>query len=120
MGSPHYLSPEQIRGEELDGRSDLFSLGVVLYELLSRQRPFEGDTITTLVYQILHTEPPPVAELRPDVPPRLRRGCCSACSPRSRDERFATAGEVAAEIAAAERELRLSGRCRRRPPGSTR
>ena len=54
VGSPHYLSPEQIRGEELDGRSDIFSLGVVLYELLSRTRPFEGETITTLVYQILH------------------------------------------------------------------
>ena len=71
IGSPHYLSPEQIRGAALDGRSDLFSLGVVFYELLSGRRPFDGDTIGTLVYQILHTEPPPVDELRPDVPPRL-------------------------------------------------
>src|SRR5262249_24001275 len=45
MGSPQYLSPEQIKGEELDGRSDLFSLGVVLFELLSGRRPFDGDTI---------------------------------------------------------------------------
>ncbi|HEY0556229.1 MAG TPA: serine/threonine-protein kinase, partial [Thermoanaerobaculia bacterium] len=70
MGSPQYLSPEQIRGEDLDGRSDIFSLGVVLYEILSGKRPFEGDTITTLVYQILHKEPPPVSELRA-VPPRV-------------------------------------------------
>ena len=71
MGSPHYLSPEQIRGEELDGRSDLFSLGVVLYELLARRRPFGGETLSTLVYQILQTDPPPLAELRPELPPRL-------------------------------------------------
>ena len=70
MGSPQYLSPEQIRGEDLDGRSDIFSLGVVLYEILSGKRPFDGDTITTLVYQILHKDPPPVSELRA-VPPRL-------------------------------------------------
>ena len=103
LGSPHYLSPEQIRGGGLDGRSDLFSLGVVFYELLSGRRPFAGDTIGTLVYQILHTEPA-VDELGATVPPRLHAviGRLLAKDP---DERFATAGEVAAEIAAAEAEL---------------
>jgi serine/threonine protein kinase len=103
MGSPQYLSPEQIRGEDLDGRSDLFSLGVVLYEMLSGRRPFEGDTITTLVYQILHKDPPPVSELRA-VPPRveeLLRGMLA----KSRDERIPAAGEVARELAAIEAEL---------------
>ena len=103
MGSPQYLSPEQIRGEDLDGRSDIFSLGVVLYEILSGKRPFDGDTITTLVYQILHKDPPPVSELRA-VPPRveeLLRGMLA----KSRDERVATAGAVARELAAAEAEL---------------
>jgi serine/threonine-protein kinase len=103
MGSPQYLSPEQIRGEDLDGRSDIFSLGVVLYEMLSGKRPFEGDTITTLVYQILHKDPPPVSELRA-VPPRveeLLRGMLA----KSRDERIPTAGEVARELAAAEAGL---------------
>ncbi|MBP7814476.1 MAG: serine/threonine protein kinase, partial [Thermoanaerobaculia bacterium] len=71
VGSPHYLSPEQIRGEELDGRSDLFSLGVVLYELLTHQRPFRGETLTTLVYQILHQEPAGLPERRADLTPRL-------------------------------------------------
>jgi serine/threonine-protein kinase len=103
MGSPQYLSPEQIRGEELDGRSDIFSLGVVLYELLSHKRPFDGDTITTLVYQILHKEPPPISELRA-VPERmevlLRRMLA-----KGRDDRYATAAEVAAEVAACESEL---------------
>jgi len=103
MGSPQYLSPEQIRGEDLDGRSDIFSLGVVLYEILSGKRPFDGDTITSLVYQILHKEPPPVSELRA-VPPRvdeLLRGMLA----KSPDERLATAGMVARELAAVEAEL---------------
>lgn len=103
MGSPQYLSPEQIRGEDLDGRSDQFSLGVVLYELLSGKRPFGGDTITTLVYQILHVEPPPVSELRA-VPPRLEVVLLRMLA-KNRDDRFAATGEVARELAAIEAEL---------------
>jgi len=57
LGSPAYMAPEQVRGEPLDTRVDLFSLGVVLYELLLRRRPFASDTITTLVYQILNHDP---------------------------------------------------------------
>jgi serine/threonine-protein kinase len=103
MGSPQYLSPEQIRGEDLDGRSDIFSLGVVLYEMLSGKRPFEGDTITTLVYQILHKEPPPISELRAVPPPLeelLRRMLA-----KSAGERLGTAGEAARELAAIEADL---------------
>jgi serine/threonine-protein kinase len=103
MGSPQYLSPEQIRGEDLDGRSDVFSLGVVFYEILSGKRPFDGDTITTLVYQILHKEPPPVSELRA-VPPRLEE-LLRRMLAKDRDERLATAGEVARELAVLEAEL---------------
>jgi eukaryotic-like serine/threonine-protein kinase len=103
MGSPQYLSPEQIRGEELDGRSDLFSLGVVLYELLSGSRPFAGETITTLVYQILHKEPPPVSALRA-IPPRVEE-LLRRMLAKDRDERMATAAEVAKELAAIEAEL---------------
>ncbi len=57
MGSPAYMSPEQVRGEQVDARSDLFSLGVMLYEMLLRRRPFPAETLTTLVYQILHQDP---------------------------------------------------------------
>ncbi len=71
MGSPHYLSPEQVRGEPLDGRSDLFSLGIVLYEMVAGRRPFDGETLTTLVFQILSQEPPPLADLRPGLAPAL-------------------------------------------------
>lgn len=103
MGSPQYLSPEQIRGEDLDGRSDIFSLGVVLYELLSGNRPFSGETITTLVYQILHKEAPPVSALRA-VPPRVEELLRSMLA-KDRDERMATAAEVARELAAIEADL---------------
>ena len=57
VGSPAYMSPEQVRGEAVDGRADLFSLGVVLYELILRRKPFPADTITTLIYQILNNDP---------------------------------------------------------------
>ncbi len=57
VGSPAYMAPEQVQGQELDGRSDLFSLGVVLYELLMHRKPFPADTLTTLVFQILHQDP---------------------------------------------------------------
>ena len=68
IGTPNYMSPEQIAGKKLDGRSDLFSLGVVLYELLAGQRPFQGDTISAVMYRILNEEPPPLHGLNPSVP----------------------------------------------------
>lgn len=57
VGSPAYMSPEQVKGDRVDARSDLFSLGVMLYEMLLRKRPFPADTLTTLVYQILNADP---------------------------------------------------------------
>jgi hypothetical protein len=71
MGSPHYLSPEQVRGEALDGRSDLFSVGIVLYEMIAGRRPFAGETLTTLVYQILHQEAPALPPLRSGLAPAV-------------------------------------------------
>src|SRR4029079_1963269 len=57
LGSPAYMAPEQIQGQAVDARADLFSLGVVLYELLLHRKPFPADTVTTLIYQILHHDP---------------------------------------------------------------
>jgi serine/threonine-protein kinase len=104
VGSPHYLSPEQVRGEALDGRTDIFSLGVMFYEMLCRQRPFDGQTLTTLVYQILHQEPTPIEARRSDLGPRVER-LVRRMMHKDRELRFATAAELAAEIAACEREL---------------
>ena len=68
LGTPSYMSPEQIQGRDLDGRSDLFSLGVVLYELVTGVRPFEGESISTIIYKVLYEEPRPPAALNPALP----------------------------------------------------
>ncbi len=107
VGSPHYLSPEQIRGDDLDGRSDIFSLGVLFYEVLSRRRPFEGETLTTLVYQILHRDPPSIVVDRPELGTRLE-GVLQRMLQKDRDERYKTAGEVARDLAICEQEIPAS------------
>jgi protein kinase-like protein len=106
VGSPHYLSPEQVRGETLDGRSDIFSLGVVVYEMFGNQRPFQGESLTTLVYQILHQEPPPVPCARPDMAPRLAE-LLEKMLTKDREHRFPHAGAVVTALAKLERELPL-------------
>ncbi len=72
-GTLPYMSPEQLRGDPVDPRSDLFSLGVVLYEMATGKRPFSRETGAELIATILRDDPPPAAELRPDLPPRLGR-----------------------------------------------
>ncbi len=71
IGTPHYMSPEQARGETVDGRSDLFSLGVVLYQLCTRQLPFRGKTMTAVLTALATAQPTPIRDLNPDVPPAL-------------------------------------------------
>jgi serine/threonine protein kinase len=71
LGTIPYMSPEQLRGQQLDRRSDLFSLGVVLYELATGQRPFHGQTAAEVITAILRDAPLPARELRPDLPPAL-------------------------------------------------
>jgi eukaryotic-like serine/threonine-protein kinase len=70
-GSPHYMSPEQVRHQPVDKRTDVFSLGVVLYELLTDQKPFTGDTVSAITDAVLNHEPPPAHEVDPDVPKAL-------------------------------------------------
>jgi serine/threonine protein kinase len=89
VGSPYYMSPEQIRGgEEIDFRSDMFSLGGVLYHMLTGRRPFNGSTAFELMDEILGKDPVPPSEIRNAVPPELD-GVVARALGKSRDDRFA-------------------------------
>lgn len=93
VGTTAYMSPEQVRGENVDGRSDLFSLGVMLYELLAGQRPFQGTSPIETLHAILHTEVPALPSSA-GVPPPLVR-ILSRCLEKETDRRFQTARDLA-------------------------
>ncbi|HXV74998.1 MAG TPA: serine/threonine-protein kinase, partial [Candidatus Polarisedimenticolaceae bacterium] len=97
LGTPSYMSPEQIRGRAVDGRSDLFSLGVVLYELLTGVKPFPGDSVSSVIYRVVHEQPHDAAEVNPRVPPALGRLLRRALDKRV-DQRFQTGDELAAAL----------------------
>jgi serine/threonine protein kinase len=71
LGTPSYMSPEQVAGKDVDGRSDLFSLGIVFYELLTGVKPFKGENISATLYAVTHNAHPPLSEFVPDLP-----ACC--------------------------------------------
>ena len=71
LGTPNYMSPEQVSGKKVDGRSDLFSLGAVMYELLTGEKPFQSDTMAAIMYNIANASYTPIKELAPDIP-----DCC--------------------------------------------
>ena len=68
IGTPGYMSPEQIKGRGIDGRSDIFALGVMLYEMLTGRRPFQGEDVASVLYKILNEEPPPPHKVDPSIP----------------------------------------------------
>ena len=71
LGTPSYMSPEQITGGHLDGRSDLFSLGIILYSMLAGQKPFPGENATSVMFNITYKEPLPLTQLNPSLDPQL-------------------------------------------------
>jgi serine/threonine protein kinase len=119
IGTPHYMSPEQAIGEKSDARSDLWAVGVILYELLTGQRPFDAESMVTLVYRIAKEEPKPIAEIRKDAPAGLRR-IVARCLQKQPDKRFSSGAELGAALAKLQKELEAeevdnSGQPRRIP-----
>jgi tetratricopeptide (TPR) repeat protein/tRNA A-37 threonylcarbamoyl transferase component Bud32 len=98
IGTPLYLSPEQARGAKVDGRSDLFALGALLYECLTGRPAFSGANVIEIGAQVLHFDPPPPSKLNPRVPAELDRLALKALAKKPED-RFQTAAEMAAELA---------------------
>ncbi|MFO1315008.1 MAG: protein kinase [Burkholderiales bacterium] len=108
LGTPHYMSPEQVVGEKVDSRSDLFSAGVVLYQLLTGHLPFEGDTLISVAYKITKTDPPSLDKVRGDLPLSLRRIIERALK-KQPDKRFQSGEEFAQALVGVARELAEEG-----------
>jgi serine/threonine-protein kinase len=94
LGTPNYMSPEQINGQELDGRSDIFSLGVVLFELLTGQLPFRGKTLTNLFYKITQVRHASVSELNPQIP-KICEQILDKAMAKDAGQRFQRANDLA-------------------------
>ena len=97
LGSPKYMSPEQVVGKLTDQRSDIFSLGVVLYEMLTGQAPFAGENINAIMYQTLNSVPPPPSTLSPNVPEMLNFIVAKALA-KKLEHRYQDAKEFAADL----------------------
>lgn len=104
LGTARYMAPEQIRGQRIDARSDIYSLGVMLFEMVSGRAPFEAESAMTLMMMHVQDPVPDLDQLRPDVPAGLSRVINKALA-KDPAERFATAGELAAAL----RQIDLAG-----------
>jgi TolB-like protein len=103
LGTAAYMSPEQVRGEEIDHRSDIFSLGVVLYELVTGRLPFHGEFEAALSYSILNENPPPPRSLRPDAPASLVK-IIDRCLEKEKDRRYQSGEEIVSDLREVQRE----------------
>ncbi len=116
LGTVSYMSPEQALGQEVDRRSDIFSLGVVFYELLTGVLPFKGDRTAAILNAIIHHDPAPVTTARGDLPLALD-GVIARALVKDRELRYQTASDLRADLKRLQRELDLSST---RPPASAR
>jgi serine/threonine protein kinase len=104
IGTAGYMSPEQARGLGVDNRSDIFSLGAVIYEMLARRKPFEGDTPSDTLAAILKTEPPSLSRVLPGVPAELTR-IVTKCLKKDREERYQVVKDLWLDLKALKQEL---------------
>lgn len=104
IGTPFYMSPEQIEGRKVDGRADIFSVGVVLYEMVTGIRPFDGDNIASVVYKIIHKKPRPLSYQDKNLPSYLDEILKRALA-KDPDKRYASAAELKKDLENLEREF---------------
>ena len=119
VGTMPYMSPEQVRGEVLDGRSDIFSFGVVLYEMLSGRQPFASESAAATISAILNEAPPALLRYAPDLPEELQR-IARKCLEKDRERRYQTMRDVAVDLDNCRREhetVQAAGSQRDQAPG---
>jgi serine/threonine protein kinase len=97
MGTPSYMSPEQVKGRAVDGRSDIFSLGVMLYEMITGEKPFPGESITTVIYKIVNEEPVPPRQINPSIHPGISLAVMRALA-KEPEERYQTCREMLEDL----------------------
>ena len=122
LGSPKYMSPEQVTGKSIDRRSDVFSLGVMLYEMLTGQAPFNGDNVNAIMYQTLNAIPAPPNSLNPEVPEMIDFIVAKALAKKAED-RYQNAKDFAVDLRACRETLPRTGQKQdlsRTPPNVTR
>lgn len=102
LGTPNYMAPEQIKGSSVDGRTDLFSLGICLYELLTRRKPFGGDSLTTISYKIVHESFPALREINPQIPEGFE-DVVAKCLAKDPTKRYQRGRDLAAALRVAAR-----------------
>src|SRR5438132_1409862 len=112
MGTVAYMSPEQARGLPVDARTDIWSLGVVLYEMAAGRLPFEGETATDVILSIVEREPPPLARYSKDTPAELERIVSKALR-KNKEERYQTAKDLALDLKNLKQELEVQARLER-------
>jgi serine/threonine protein kinase/class 3 adenylate cyclase len=117
MGTVNYMSPEQARGHDVDARSDIFSLGVMIYEMLAGYAPFKGETASDVIASILRAEPPPLARFASEVPAELER-IVSKMLTKEREERYQTIKDLALDLKHLTQELEFKDRLERANPAA--
>src|SRR5258708_18805637 len=112
MGTANYMSPEQARGEQVDARADVWSFGVVLYEMVAGCAPFERSTPSEVIALILEREPPPLARYARDIPTELERIISKALT-KDREERYQTAKDLLVDLRRLKQKLEVDGEIER-------
>ena len=112
IGTAAYMSPEQARGKNIDARTDIFSFGIVLYEMLTGRQPFEGESAMDVIGSVLNKEPVPIQQLFPEVPQEIRR-IISKTLKKDREERYQTAKDLLIDLKDVKQDLAIQNKLER-------